>query len=400
MTGESETPPIPAPETAPASSPAARNRYAPFLTVWAILTVALTLLLIVFGSLVTSHTRYQGDQIKAVGDSISTWPWGSTWNIEMIHRVTAMTVGTCALVLAITLAATEPRRWVRWLGYAALTCVCLEALLGGLRVVMYSPVHAAYNSLGRIGVGMIHATFAQLIFALTVIVALVTTKGWLEAPAPVVSADTARTRRLAILTCAMVAIQILIGAWARHLRMLVPGGTVNLVATSTGTAAVVSNHLDWRNVAVWIHVAMAVSVAVHVVLLAVRTSSKHPAVFQIRQTAGLVVFFVGLQIVLGLFAWVMTPTGLSATQPPAALADIVRSGHVANGAMILAMCVVVAARSFLLLQTPAEAARRVADPRAAPQAETAQNELHSQPGWDGANPSNVVPPNRQREAHT
>ncbi|HTL54002.1 MAG TPA: hypothetical protein VL860_15625, partial [Planctomycetota bacterium] len=66
--------------------------------------------------------------------------------------------------------------------------------------------------------------------------------------------------------------------------------------------------------------------------------------------SGVVVFFVGLQIFLGIGALLVTPqSALSGSVPPDSMADLVRSSHVANGAMILAMCLVVTARSFKLL---------------------------------------------------
>lgn len=336
-----------APQLSASATPAAAggvNPYAPFLTMLAMVTAAMTLVLIVVGSLVTSHTDVVDGAIVAVGDSIPTWPFGSTFNVEMLHRIVAALVGFLTLGLAIALAATEPRRWVRRLGYLALVAVVAQALLGGVRVVITSPDYFHYNSPERIGVAMIHATFGQLIFGLTAMVALVTTQGWLESPVSQKSPDTARTRRLGIMTCAMVAAQILLGAWTRHVRFL----------------------SDMRGIAVWIHIIMACAVAVHVVLLSVRISNKHNQLFIIRQTAGLAVFFVAMQIFLGLFAYLMTPVGMpegaSGTgAPPDSLADFIRSGHVATGAMILAMCLVVTARTFHLLSPgPAEAAQPTA----------------------------------------
>lgn len=351
---------------------AAANSYAPFLTMLSMGTALLTLLLIIVGSLVTSHTGMDANgDIQAVGDSIPTWPFGEVWNIEMIHRVVAACVGFAALGLAITLAATEPRRWVRNLGYAALVCVVLQALLGGVRVLWASPELVHYNSPLRIGVAMVHATFGQIIFGLCSIVALATTQSWMESPAPMVSADTARTRRLGIMTTAMVAAQILLGAWVRHLRF-VP---------------------DLRNIAVWIHIVMAMAVTVHVVLLSVRISNKHNGVFAIRQVAGLAVFFTALQIFFGLLAFLMTPVGVDATVgPPESLADIVRSGHVASGAMILAMCVVVTARSYKLLTQP--------DPRAAQELDAAQEQVTASRAWDtSATPPAASSSSSQRGAH-
>ena len=106
--------------------------------------VACTVLLILAGSLVTSHDA---------GLSVPDWPTSYGWNMftfppsmwvgnilyEHGHRLIASTVGFLTIVLAVWLWLAEPRRWLRWLGVAALGAVVAQGLLGGLTVLFFLP---------------------------------------------------------------------------------------------------------------------------------------------------------------------------------------------------------------------------------------------------------------------
>src|SRR5262250_1599001 len=98
---------------------------------------ACTVLLILAGSLVTSHDA---------GLSVPDWPTSYGWNMftfppsmwvaniiyEHGHRLIASSVGFLTIVLASWLWAVEKRRWLKRLGLAALGAVILQGLLGGL----------------------------------------------------------------------------------------------------------------------------------------------------------------------------------------------------------------------------------------------------------------------------
>src|SRR2546423_5524773 len=87
-----------------------------------------TVLLVLAGSLVTSTDS---------GLSVPDWPTTYGWNMftfplsnmvggifyEHSHRLIASTVGFLTIVLAIWLWRSEGRRWVRWMGVAALAAV-------------------------------------------------------------------------------------------------------------------------------------------------------------------------------------------------------------------------------------------------------------------------------------
>ncbi|MCI0530532.1 MAG: COX15/CtaA family protein, partial [candidate division Zixibacteria bacterium] len=105
---------------------------------FAILTAAAAVILIVAGATVTS---------TGSGDSVPDWPLsygtltppmigGILW--EHSHRLIAGITGILIGILAIWLWRKEPRKTVKWLGMAALVAVIIQAVLGGLRVLIVS----------------------------------------------------------------------------------------------------------------------------------------------------------------------------------------------------------------------------------------------------------------------
>ena len=90
---------------------------------------------------------------------------------EHTHRLVASTVGFLILVLAAWLWRSEPRLWVRRLGYIALAAVITQGILGGITVLWYLPDP----------ISIAHASLAQIVFCLTMTIALVTSPGWKHA---------------------------------------------------------------------------------------------------------------------------------------------------------------------------------------------------------------------------
>ncbi len=143
------------------------------LPLFAALVAASTALLIFAGGLVTS---------TGSGLSVPDWPNTYGWFMwafpmskmvggifyEHTHRLIASTVGFLIVVLAFWLGRAEPRRWVRRLGYLALGAVIAQGILGGITVLWYLPD----------AISIAHASLAQILFCLTVTIALVVSPGW------------------------------------------------------------------------------------------------------------------------------------------------------------------------------------------------------------------------------
>ena len=182
------------------------------LFLFALLTAASTAVLIFAGGLVTS---------TGSGLSVPDWPNTYGWFMftfpmenwvggifyEHSHRLIASTVGFLILVLAFWLWRAEPRRWVRRLGFIALGAVITQGVLGGITVLWYLPDP----------ISIAHASLAEIVFCLTTTIALVTSPGWRKryaqhGPAP----DDRVLQRVAMVTLAIVYVQIVVGATMRH----------------------------------------------------------------------------------------------------------------------------------------------------------------------------------------
>jgi cytochrome c oxidase assembly protein subunit 15 len=170
--------------------------------------VASTVLLILAGSFVTSTDS---------GLSVPDWPTTYGWNMftfpltkmvggifyEHGHRLIASAVGVLTIGMAASLWLADPRRWIRWLGAAALGAIVAQGVLGGLTVLFFLPP----------AVSTAHAALAEIFFCMTVAIAVFTSPQWLDAGNPV---DDGQLRYITTLTTVVVFVQILIGAVMRH----------------------------------------------------------------------------------------------------------------------------------------------------------------------------------------
>ena len=180
-----------------------------------IVLVALTIWVLIFsGGLVTS---------KGVGLSVPDWPTTYGYNMfafpisrwvggifyEHAHRLLASGVGFLTIGLTIWLWKNESRRWIRWLGVAALAAVVLQGVLGGLRVVWLKDQ-----------IGIFHACLAQAFLALVSFLALATSGTWKKwNPDDIPAARQSLARRIGWIVAAVTLLiytQLALGASMRH----------------------------------------------------------------------------------------------------------------------------------------------------------------------------------------
>jgi heme a synthase len=185
---------------------AVKGHYNAGLHRWSILLAFCTLLLVVAGGLVTS---------RDAGLSVPDWPlsYGQLMPpmeggilYEHGHRMIATTVGLLTIVSMVWLYRSERRRWLRWLGAIALVAVIAQGVLGGLTVLLLLPWW----------ISTAHACLAQLFFATTVAMALVTSQWWLRGALPVEEDAKFRVRDLSLAAPICVLGQLALGAAARH----------------------------------------------------------------------------------------------------------------------------------------------------------------------------------------
>lgn len=169
-------------------------------------TAVATFILLIAGGLVTSTDS---------GLSVPDWPLSyGTWLPPMVggiryehtHRVIAGLVACLIAGLAVWLHRREPRRWVRRLGSAAVGGVFLQALLGGLTVLLVLPPP----------VSIAHACLGQIVFCLVVCIAWATSPAWPFLPPRPTHMRSFSLRVLSILAAGACFLQLFLGAMLRH----------------------------------------------------------------------------------------------------------------------------------------------------------------------------------------
>ncbi len=246
-----------------------------------------------------------------------TYPWHLlliSWEepspgyiIEHTHRLAAYGAGLCVIVLAVGLWFAGPRR----LALVALGCVVAQGLLGGARVLLNAPAGPELAA--------VHGVCAQLVFGLLVCLAVLTSPRKVqEFSSPQYAL---RCRRTASVLAGLVFLQVVLGAFVRHLQS--PS-------------------------AVRLHVLTAFAVTAGVVWL-LRTAWERPAGRRVLGRplvvmAALLVLQVGMGIeaLLGQYGSDLPPE----LQPIRVGQAVVRTGHVVVGALILASAAVAAVQAY------------------------------------------------------
>jgi heme A synthase len=228
--------------------------------------------------------------------------------IEHSHRLFGFLVGICTIVLACGLWRFDTGRWLRWLGFIALGAVSLQGVLGILRVNQ--------NVLMGRELAFIHGCTAQLVFALLCSIVLFTSRSWQE-QRPSNAGTTAR--QLSFWAVGLVYLQIVFGALVRHYNSPLAQRLHFLVAFAVVAALV------------WLVKALRDDAA------------PWPELSANLRWLG---FFVTLQIMLGVEAWMQKFAGgpLPELRPLTTGQEIVRTGHFIIGSAVFASTVVLALR--------------------------------------------------------
>lgn len=189
------------------------NPTPPWLHRWAVLTVCATFVLLVLGAVVTTFRVGMADPVWPTSPLylfFTSWTEPSAgFLIEHSHRFAGWFVGVCAIVLCVGLWFFDSRRWVRYLGVIALLCVIVQGLLGGFRVLL--------NAILGGDLAMLHGIFAQIVFAVLVSLAIVTSPRWWTGAVRRDLSDAAKRLQFwSLATTGLLFVQIVLGAWVRH----------------------------------------------------------------------------------------------------------------------------------------------------------------------------------------
>ena len=274
--------------------------YSPWLHRMARLTAGVTFLLIVIGGIVTSTES---------GLAVPDWPTTFGYNMflyplsEMVggilyehsHRLMGSLVGLLTVGLFVFLLVKDSRKWLKWLGLAALIAVIVQGVLGGLRVTQINRNFA-----------IVHACLAQAFFALLCGIAWFTSRDWQQGDGRFQIEAAQKLRRLSLITTCLIYVQLIFGAILRH----------------TGS------RLD-------AHLLFAFLVALHIFLLARRLLSVNSETQRIGQSMPMLLLgLLAVQLMLGTGAFFAKLTAFGETFATA-LTVTITTAHVAVGALML-----------------------------------------------------------------
>jgi cytochrome c oxidase assembly protein subunit 15 len=273
---------------------------------FAVFTACATLVVITAGALVTSNDA---------GLSVPDWPTSFGYLIkvptftggiryEWTHRMLAGSLVSLTLAIAIWTLLIERRRWLRWLAVGAFCTVIVQAILGGLTVLLFQPP----------AVSTAHATVAQTFFCIAVVIAVFTARRSIEEP-PQIEFDVRRPSliTLTLLSIFVLYVQLILGGMFRH------------------------HGMSW-----WPHVANAAIVAFVLTWTAIRAISVYSQIEAVRTPAIILLTLLIAQLCLGFLAFLTRVAwGHDAAQPelPMVISTV---AHVAVGALLLATAVVLA----------------------------------------------------------
>ena len=287
---------------------------------YAVFVACMTFLLIFAGALVTSNDA---------GLSVPDWPtsFGSFKIPKMVggvmfedgHRMIAGAVAALTLILALALWAKEDRRWVKWLGWAAVLAVVVQAILGGLGVIYYLPAFFT----------VAHSCAAELYFAIMVSLAIFTSPKWRWDETKINDPLKPSLESLAVATSVIIFIQILLGAASRD-----------------------------NGMSVMPHIAFAAVVLAAVLYLLLRVLRLPGRETRLMLPAIALMILLIIQIFLGAGDYVMLMVASNAPEPvtPVVIATVM---HVATGALVFATSIAVTYQIYRFVSPSAAPVRAV-----------------------------------------
>jgi cytochrome c oxidase assembly protein subunit 15 len=288
------------------------HRFANFVVAW-------TVLLFTAGALVTSN-----DAALSVPD----WPKSfGTWfpSLRMLaggaffehsHRVIAGGLGILTLALAILIWVKDSRRWLRWFGVIAVAGVAVQAVLGGEVV----------RQLLHYWLPVIHACFAQIVFAAVLSIAVFTSQWWISDHARMEDRGSISIHAVTLLNASVIFCQVFLGAGFRH-----------------------------KEIPVWPHLIGALAVLASVIWTAVILRKRFGESRELSRGRILLHAVFGTQFILGGAAYWSRLTTADAPQPMPVMVTLTVL-HTVVGALLLGVSVYIVLLCYRLVPVSGEVA--------------------------------------------
>ncbi|MEQ1474354.1 MAG: COX15/CtaA family protein [Candidatus Acidiferrum sp.] len=298
--------------------------YHPFVHRFSVFVVCWTLLLLVAGALVTSNEAALAVPDWPLSYGTLTPPMVGGIFYEHSHRVIAGILGLLSIALAIVVWRKDERRWLRWFSVAAVLGIAAQAVLGGEVV----------RQLLHYWLPVMHACFAQIVFAALLGIAVFTSRWWITEQPRIEDSGAPAIHTLAIANAAVIYLQVILGAGFRH-----------------------------KEIPVWPHLAGALLVLGMIIWTAAVLRRRFEKSAAISKTRILLHAIVGTQLLLGLGAYWARLTSVNDPQPLPVMVTLTVL-HTVVGALLFGISVLLVLLCYRLVprrgELPATSQRPVA----------------------------------------
>jgi len=298
--------------------------YHPSVHRFAIFVVCWTILLLIAGALVTSNEAALSVPDWPLSYGTLTPPMVGGIRYEHSHRVIAGVLGLLSIVLAVWVWAKDERRWLRWFSVIAVAGIAAQAILGGEVV----------RQLLHYWLPVVHACFAQIVFATLLSIAVFTSRWWVSDQPQVEDTGSPSIHSLAIANAVVIYFQVILGAGFRH-----------------------------KEIPVWPHMVGALIVLGMVIWLAAVLRRRFGKSAAISKTRILLHAILGTQLLLGLGAYWSRLTTADAPQPMPLMVTLTVL-HTVVGAILFGVSVLIVLLCYRLVprrrELPAATQRPVA----------------------------------------
>lgn len=277
--------------------------------------VAATFLLVVAGGLVTSNEAGLAvvDWPNSFGSNMFLFPLARmTGGIyyEHAHRLFGALVGLTTIALTVRLWRYDNRTWLKRLGIAAVVLVILQGILGGLRVTGgFTLSTSEIDMAPSLTLALIHGVMGQLFLGVTVVIAVVTSRLWFDAPSPESRPYAKDDRTFQRWLIAIMIVQLVLGAAQRHLAALLI-----------------------------VHICLAAVVVLLAVMVGGRAWGLYRDSRPVESLGKLMVILACVQVFLGITALAVTQ-GRAVVGSPTTIEVTITTMHQATGAVLLALSV-------------------------------------------------------------
>ncbi len=254
---------------------------------------------------------------------------------EHAHRLYGMLVGVTTMALAAALFFLDPKRrgWLRALGIIVLLMVCVQGLLGGLRVTGHLTFDSDPGVMNpNTHLAVVHGVFGQVVFAAIIAVAAFTSPLWVSDRSPKRALGAGSDHSMSVALIVLLVLQLALGALYRHFRRDAGDPTSGLEI-------------------MFVHIFLAFIVAGVAVFVGGRAASTNRDQPILPGLGKALMILIGLQILLGFTALVAAlHRGTAETIP---LTEVIfTSLHQSTGAAILGLATLIAVWNRRLLAEP------------------------------------------------